>query len=162
MYCVDVTDYFLLASPANLNFPISSPTDPPTNRTVCVNDHGFNLLLIDDAIGEATESFTLELSIRGMIEVNITPAITEIFILDDDGTKTFYCTVQSFTMYIMFLIVVTIGFIDGPYEANEADGVAFVRVGLIGATSLQRELSILLRFFAVGSALGMNLHVQIS
>ena len=71
-----------------------------------------------------------------------------------------YCTV-FYILYIIF-IVVTIGFIDAPYEANEADGVAFVRVGLIGATSLQRELSILLRFFAVGSALGMNLHVQIS
>ena len=59
----------------------------------------------------------------------------------------------------MYLIVVTFGFIDAPYEANEADGVAFVRVGLIGATSLQREVSILLRFFAVGSisALGMSL-----
>ena len=158
MYCVDVTDYFLLTSPANLNFPISNPTDPPTNRTVCVNDGGFNLLLIDDPISEETESFTLELSIRGMIEVNITPAITEIFILDDDGTKTFYCTVQSFYI-IMFLIVVTFGFIGEPYEANEADGVAFVRVGLIGATSLQREVSILLRFFPVGSALGMNLRV---
>ena len=94
MYCVDVTDYFQLTSPANLNFPISSPTDPVTNRTVCVNDHGFNLLLIDDAIGEETESFTLELSFRAPgAEVNITTVITEIFILDNDGTKIFYCTV---------------------------------------------------------------------
>ena len=73
-----------------------------------------------------------------------------------------YSTVLYSLLSIMYIIVVTFGFIDAPYEANEADGVAFVRVGLIGATSLQRKVSILLRFFAVGSALGMNLHVQIS
>ena len=98
-----MTDYFLLTSPANLNFPISSPTDPPTNRTVCVNEVGFNLLLLDDDISEETESFTLELSIRVPgTEINITPAITEIFILDDDGTKTFYCTVQSLIYYVSY------------------------------------------------------------
>ena len=68
------------------------------------------------------------------------------------------CTVYSL-LHIMYLIVVTFGFINEPYEANEADGVVCVRVGLIGATSLQREVSILLRFFPVGSALGMNLRV---
>ena len=103
MYCVDITDYFLLTSPANINFPISNPTDPPTNRTVCVNDGGFNLLLIDDLIGEETESFTLELGIREPgAEVNITTVITEIFILDDDGIQR-----HSTVLYSLFIYYVS-------------------------------------------------------
>ena len=61
----------------------------------------------------------------------------------------------------MFLIVVTFGFIDAPYEANEADGVTFVRVGLIGMPqALGRNVSILLTFSETGSALSMHLGVH--
>ena len=64
-------------------------------------------------------------------------------------------------MYTMYLIVVTFGFIGAPYEANEADGVVFVRVGLIGMPqSLERNVSILLTFNETGSALSMHLGVH--
>ena len=57
--------------------------------------------------------------------------------------------------------MVTIGFLSVPYEANEADGVVFVQVGLIGATSLQREVTVLLSYSA-GSALSKSRLIQIS
>ena len=55
--------------------------------------------------------------------------------------------------YIMYSCVETT-LIWSPYEANEADGVVFVRVGLIGTPqSLERDVSILLSFASTGSAI---------
>ena len=58
----------------------ASTEDPPTERRQCVN-----VFIINDMISEETESFTLELSFTDT-EVDLDPQITEIFIVDDDGT----------------------------------------------------------------------------
>ena len=64
-----------------MTFPASAPTVPPGPRRQCAS-----ILIINDRISEATQSFTVRISFNRE-EVLANPDTTEVFILDDDGAK---------------------------------------------------------------------------
>ena len=57
--------------------------------------------------------------------------------------------------FIIFFAGITIGFFNESYQVNEAEGVVFVEVGLIGEAQLQRDVPVLLSF-SDGSAMSKN------
>ena len=62
---------------------------PTINFTDCRESACASIAIVDDAIAEDTESFTISLELRSNLtsQVKITPEIAVFTILDDDGIK---------------------------------------------------------------------------
>ena len=83
-------------------------------------------LLIDD-IAEGTEAFQACVSLEDNFQPNLTSSIY-IIIKDNDGifSSNYYDVCYSYTL--LFLIVITIGFINGSYAVGETAGMIQVLV----------------------------------
>ena len=63
-------------------------------------------------------------------------------------------------MYKIVHVDVVIGFMESTYEISESDGSVLVEVGLIGATELQREVTVSLSY-SDGTATSMLLSLAV-
>ena len=90
------------------NNPLMAFTSDPSTHRQC-----FEVNIIDDEVLENTERFSLSLGLaQGNIPVIVSPDISEVEILDDDGWSSGFPVILRLADYLsFFFIVILVGFV---------------------------------------------------